>query len=555
MTRRVRAALCSPLLAVGLLLLCGVALLAKENLPPARTVRHGVGFRVSPPLRELAKLPMRRHYRFYPNRSRLQSQRPPAGVVVDTVEQSTAEGGSNFAIDINVGGVGLGFSGFNTTFNYPDANIAVGDTQLVQWANNSLAVFDKTTGMALTPAIPFSSIWTTGPCSQYTPEGHPIVQWDGIAHRWLLAENAVMGAPDAYAGYACIAISTSPDATSTYYLYQFSLGSGYPDLAKWGIWSTSFFQSNDNFGADAKTFIGSDPCAYNRVKMLAGDPSAEQICIQLSSSDFALMPADIDSPVGPPVGQDEFLLSLWDSSDLALYSFHVDWSTVTGSITGGGGTQLFPVPAFTPACNGQYLGACVPQLSTPVLLDVLGDRLLYRLVYYNGLPGKIPPTVAFQHWLVVHDVTASGGNTAERWYEFLALPRRIPVTSIRLFQSGTYAPDNSNYRWMGSIARDQDGDILMGYSESSSDIYPSIAITGRLVTDPPGTMEPELLVIPGGGAYTGVFDHNLNRWGDYTSMRLDPDGCTLWYTNEYYTTNGLSNWSTQINSATFAGCQ
>ena len=63
-------------------------------------------------------------------------------------------------------------------------------------------------------------------------------------------------------------------------------------------------------------------------------------------------------------------------------------------------------------------------------------------------------------------------------------------------------------------------------------------------------------VIAGSGAYTGVFDYNLNRWGDYTSMRLDPkDNCTLWYTNEYYTQTGNpSGWSTQINSAAFTGC-
>jgi hypothetical protein len=37
-------------------------------------------------------------------------------------------------------------------------------------------------------------------------------------------------------------------------------------------------------------------------------------------------------------------------------------------------------------------------------------------------------------------------------------------------------------------------------------------------------------------------------------MRIDPDGCTFWYANEYYITTG-SEWSTQIASITFAGCQ
>jgi len=184
--------------------------------------------------------------------------------------------------------------------------------------------------------------------------------------------------------------------------------------------------------------------------------------------------------------------------------------------------------------------------------------LLYRVAYYNDVPVRVPVTALpphYQHWLVMHDVTASGGNTAERWYEFYASTKTTQVTNIKLLQSGTYAPDDSNHRWMGSMARDMDGDILMGYSEASTSKYPSIYITGRTLNDAPGTMENELQVIAGKGAYLGVFDFNLNRWGDYTSMRLDPtDNCTFWYTNEYYSTSGISNWDTQINSARFAGC-
>lgn len=152
-------------------------------------------------------------------------------------------------------------------------------------------------------------------------------------------------------------------------------------------------------------------------------------------------------------GQDEFLFSLWDSSHLSLYSFHTDWVDPTKAfITGGGGSQLFAVPPFTLACNGQGLGVCVPQLNSNVLLDVLGDRLPYRLVYYNGILPKVPPIflpAPFQHWLLMHDVTAAGGNTAERWYEFYASVYNTPVTGIKLLQYGTYAPDSTNHRWMG----------------------------------------------------------------------------------------------------------
>ena len=88
-----------------------------------------------------------------------------------------------------------------------------------------------------------------------------------------------------------------------------------------------------------------------------------------------------------------------------------------------------------------------------------------------------------------------------------------------LAQQGTFAPDAS-YRWMGSIAMDQAGDMAVGYSVSSSTIRPSVRYTGRVPTDPAGTMEAEVNVVTGGGSQTG----SLSRWGDYSAMTVDPGG-------------------------------
>ena len=557
MTNRGRSASWPFAVVITGLLLCGGPLSAQDNFSPKPTIRRTTSFGVSAPLRELGKLPPPPQYMLRTNQLVRPSQKRPVGGVVDAVEQSTAGSGQNFSIIENAPGLGMGFSGFGTNFNYPDDNIAVGSNQIVQVVNNSVVVFDKSLN-ALTPAVPISELLGAigGACATATPIGHPIAQYDRTANQWLVAENVVSGPP--FSGTACIGVSTSSDATGTYYTYEFSLGNGYPDLPKWGVMPSGFFQSNDNFGADGKTFQGAYECAYDRATMEQGGDAA-QVCFLLTTSDFALQPADLDSAAPPPAAQDEFLFSLAANSNLALYSFHTDWvDPANAFMTGSGQSQLFAVPSFTPACNGLGLGACVPQEGTPILLDALGDRLLYRVAYYDDVPPKVPTTALpphYQHWLVLHDATASGGNTAERWYEFYSSTKTIPVTSIKLFQSGTYAPDSNNHRWMGSIVRDKNGDIMMGYSISSTTIYPSIAITGRLVSDPLGTMEDELSVIAGEGDYSGVFDFDLYRWGDYTSMRLDPaDDCTLWYTNEYYTVTGTSNWMTQINSARFSNC-
>ena len=449
MKRRVMSAFWLSVLGLSMLLLGGPTLFAQGGSSPRPTVRHAVAG-VTLPLRELAKLPARPHYVLQANHSLRPSQRRLAGVVVDTVEQSAAGGGSNFSILENGSGLGFGFSGFDTTFNYPDDNIAVGKDQIMQVVNNSVVVFDKSLNSLGLVSIDVILGQLGGACAAGTPEGHPIAQYDRTAGQWLIAENVVSGPP--YSGTACIAVSTSSDATGSYNGYEFSLGDGYPDLAKWGVMPSGFFQSNDNFGADGSTFQGPYECAYDRVAMEKGLDAA-QVCFLLTTSDFALLPADLDSAQPPPGAQDEFLFSLWDSSDLALYSFHTDWSNPNNAfMTGSGGSQLIAVPAFTPACNGQYLGACVPQQGTTNRLNVLGDRLLYRVAYSDDVLPQPPKTALpphFQHWLVMHDVTASGGNTAERWYEFFAPTKTAKVANIHLLQSGTYAPDDTTHRWMG----------------------------------------------------------------------------------------------------------
>src|SRR5207237_9879200 len=110
-------------------------------------------------------------------------------------------------------------------------------------------------------------------------------------------------------------------------------------------------------------------------------------------------------------------------------------------------------------------------------------------------------------------------------------------------------PDDS-YRWMGSIAMDKAGNIALGYSLSSSTIFPSINFTGRIPPDPLGTMETESTIVNGTGSQLDT----VNRWGDYTSMATDADGCNFWYTNQYYQTTSSFNWSTRIASIRFPTC-
>jgi len=197
------------------------------------------------------------------------------------------------------------------------------------------------------------------------------------------------------------------------------------------------------------------------------------------------------------------------------------------------GPVTIPVRNFVPACGG---GSCIPQRGTDQKLDSLGDRLMFRLAYRNFL--------THESLVVNHSVQTGAAASGVRWYE-IRHPNRRPS----VFQQGT-VQNGALSLWMGSVAMDKDGDIAAGFSESSKATHPAIAFTGRVPTDPLGMMESPKLIWQGKGSQVQV-----NRWGDYTSLAIDPsDDCTFWYVDQYMPSNGASNFQTRIASFKFDRC-
>jgi serine protease AprX len=61
----------------------------------------------------------------------------------------------------------------------------------------------------------------------------------------------------------------------------------------------------------------------------------------------------------------------------------------------------------------------------------------------------------------------------------------------------------------------------------------------------------EGVVIDGAGSQTG----GLDRWGDYSSLNVDPtDDCTFWFTSEYLAASGSFNWHTRVGTFKLPGC-
>ena len=436
--------------------------------------------------------------------------------------------------------VGFNFDGITDSqaggFVPPDTNASVGDTQVVETVNVAYAVWDKTTGAQTMAPKSIQTLYTTlgGQCATGNLSD-PTVTFDKAAARWvitMIAFNNTFSEND-----VCMAVSTSPDATGTYNVYDFSYGKTLPDYPKIGVWPDAYYVTTDSFPSGGN-FTGAETCAMNRANMLAGT-AATSVCFQRKTTDYAILPADLDGSTAPAVGAPNFQMDLATSTTLNLYKFHVDFVTTKNS-TYTGPTTL-KVASYTDACG--TTDDCIKQPSGGEALDALGDRLMYRLAYRNF--GD------HESMVVNHSVQASGSGkaaSAVRWYEI-----RDPNTTPTVYQQGTFGGGSStSANWMGSIAMDKNGDIALGYSTSSATVKPSIYFTGRVPTDALNTLETAKKVVAGGGVQKSSDD----RWGDYSSMAIDPsDDCTFWYAQEYYHTTGSFNFDTRLVSFKFAGCQ
>jgi hypothetical protein len=460
------------------------------------------------------------------------------------------------------------FNIYGFRVNPPDPVGDVGPNHYVEMVNLAFAVYDKQ-GNLLSGPTPIGDLWAGFAIDDCTdPSGDPIVLYDQLEDRWLLSQFTTRGLNDpSLPFYNCVAISQTGDPTGAYFRYAFvTTAPGtttffFPDYPKYGVWKKSYVLTSRDFGPTVE--YGISVYALEKNKMIAGNPNARAVHFFLDSAVVpinligdGLLPADIDGTRQPleaaaipiigtqdddgPYGATFDALNIWDLS--------IHWqANPLASITF---RRSMPVAAFDSIFPCAPTSRdCLPQpgITNPAqFLDILSyrQRPTWRLAYRNF--GTYESLVTNQ------SVEAAPGVAGVRWYEI-----RRNNGQYSLFQQGTYNPADGVHRWMGSIAQDKNGNMALGYSVvNGSTVFPGIRYTGRLKSDAAGQMTlGEATIIDGSGVQTTT----NSRWGDYTSMNIDPaDDCTFWYVNEYYTAAGQASspagWQTRIGSFKLPGC-
>ncbi|MFL5731956.1 MAG: S-layer homology domain-containing protein, partial [Chloroflexia bacterium] len=499
----------------------------ETTLPGSIVVGHSVKNDVSPPLRDIPPAPYQASQEAPENRQLPIVHKTER--VKDPVVQNWFGALAMPTPIVNVDGINSTTSGCGCY--PPDTQGDVGPNHYIQWVNSSFQIFDKT-GATLQAARPGNTLWAGfGGTCQTSNSGDPITLYDPLADRWMMSQFTT-SAPF----YQCIAVSSSPDPLGTWNRYAFLVSSTLlNDYPHFGVWPDGYYMTSNRFlgtSYDSPAIL-----AFDRVKMIAGDP-ATFVLFNPGNYFYALLPADQDGPTPPPAGAPNYVATTSGTSNtMRLWKFHVDYTTpLSSTLTGPVNVITAPFDPDIP-CTGSQGRSCIPQPGTTVGLDALGGRPMYRLAYRN---------FGDHESLITNQTVVANGVTGLRWYEV-----RDPGGRPYIYQQGTYAPD-SNYRWMGSIAMDKDGNIGLGYSVSSSTVFPSVRYTGRLSTDPLGTMpQGEAEMVAGTGSQTG----SGNRWGDYSMMTVDPsDDCTFWFTEEYQQITTSVNWRTRIGSFKFPSC-
>jgi N-acetylneuraminic acid mutarotase len=442
-----------------------------------------------------------------------------------------------------------------------DSEGDVGPNHYIEAINETIKIFDKN-GNTLSGPTTYNSFFSslTGtPCANAN-DGDPYVLYDAQADRWLISDFAFPSFPGT-SFFQCIAVSQTNDPVSGgWFFYALQVDPGNPtflgDYPKFGLWNDGGTQNayffNVNLFSSPTTFNGVRAYALDRASMLTGGP-ANAIGFTLSATDvgasYSFVSATFKAGDPPPTGRDEMVLAIDSPStggvtvtQVHARFFHVDFANPANATFGSGPTHQpnaeITVDGFVDAFTNTT-SDLVPQQGTSGKLDTLGDKIMTPVVYQNR-----SGTESLWADSTVCTDAACTQPTGVRWYQFDVTGGNFPATPV---QQQTWTNNNDGlWRWMPSIGVDQNGNTAIGYSTSSTTIFPSIRYAGRLQADPPGNLAQGEAIM-----FAGVSQFNGNRWGDYTRTEIDPaDGMSFWHINQYAQSG---DWHTRVGKFNFVG--
>ena len=238
-----------------------------------------------------------------------------------------------------------------------------------------------------------------------------------------------------------------------------------------GVWPDAYYMSMNVFNSAGTAFLGPQPFAFDRTRMLAGLSATFVSTGDHWRTDRGFLLARRPRRFDPAACRRSELVRGGAIRMSTTYHFHVDFR-----IPGKFDVRhlcFAPRPRLytalprharlrAPVGSANQLGRYRRPLDVPI-----GHSFLRR-----------PRSDSWATFSV-----SSGGVAGMRWFEL----RNVTAGPVTVFQESTYQPDTT-WRWMGSAAMDKQGNLALGFSASSATINPQIRYAGRLATDPINTL-------------------------------------------------------------------
>ncbi len=453
----------------------------------------------------------------------------------------------------------------------PDTNGDVGLDFYVQYVNVGWLVLNKSDGSLASGPFVGNVFWQGfgGPCENDNA-GDPIVLFDKLAQRWIFSQFTSSANPD---GRQCFAVSTTSNPLGPYNRYEFVFPAVFNDYPHIGIWTDTtgsrsgyYFVTHDfsDVGGPNQAFEQASFAVVERDEMLAGNNPAQFVRFTDTAfngiSGFGALPPHLESIAVPAANAcAPFIQGRPDLMGYIISDLCVDWNNTNNSTLSSprvvdAGESWNPGPGSVIQPGGSAVDA----------LDTLASfgRILYRASYRANDPATGLP----DSYIVSFPVDVGSGQAGVRWAEinfsnseevfqggFEEAELEFPAVGGAVANQSEYAPDSTTDRWMPGISVDRDGNLGLAYTASSvpENVFPSVRYTTRKFDDPRNTLRDEQVCVEGGGRQTD----GAGRWGDYSSMSVDPvDECTFWASVEYQLTTANRNWSNRVCSFRFDDC-
>jgi hypothetical protein len=410
-----------------------------------------------------------------------------------------------------------------TNYIPPDPTIAVGPDHVIICANSVFRILDKS-GNVL-KVISAASWWAPAWPDE---NGDPQVIYDHYADRWVLVWMQV-NSQNLTAGNL-IAYSDDSNPLGTWYMYRL-------DTKMHGTVASNTWGDYPKVGFDEEALYIMTRCIpfsgggfYNKIRIIDKSELYASNAGSLSYNDIW----DIRTP---GQGSSGAVLDCINPG-ISYTQGEGGWFFWAAGVYGGDPVSadfyaMFRIinPLTSPSLRGKVLP--VQMYTSPPLANQLGGGMRIETI---GWITK-GPVIRDNYLYVAHDIQNS---TNQNYSSIKYLKVDLNTYSI---------VDNIEYGSIGyfylfpAITVDQNHNAAITFSRSADNEYIGAYYTSKHSTS--SEFIPSKPFSEGQGNYVVTYGGNINRWGDYFGIYLDPaNNLDVWMISEYAAAS--NTWSTQV---------